>query len=33
MPRGAAPRKEVRMTDPTLTTLLLLFLVILAIKR
>ena len=31
-PKGA-PRKEVWMTDPTLTTLLLLLLVVLAIKR
>jgi len=31
-PRGG-PRKEVWMTDPTLTTLLLLLLVVLAIKR
>ena len=31
-PRGG-PRKEVWMTDPTLTTLLLLLLVLLAIKR
>jgi len=33
MPPRGDPRKEVWMTDPTLTTLLLLLLVVLAIKR